>query len=64
MTVELTPKKAAQKLLERVDEDASYDDIIYELHVLQKIQQGLKDVEEGKTKSHEQVKEEFKKWLT
>jgi predicted transcriptional regulator len=64
MPVDLTPKNAAIKLLERADKNVSYEEIMYELHVLQKIERGLKDVEEGRTTSHEKVKQEFKKWLT
>lgn len=56
MPVDLSPKKA--------DESISYEEIMYELHVLQKIERGLKDVEEGRTTSHENVKQEFKKWLS
>ena len=64
MSVELTPKKAAIKLLEKADDSITYEEIMYELHVLQKIDKGLSDVEKGKTTPHEEVKEEFKKWLT
>ena len=63
MAVELTPKKVAIKLLERADEGITYDEIMYELHVLQKMERGLKDVEEGRTTPHAKVEEEFKKWL-
>ena len=63
MSVELTPKKAAIKLLERADEGITYEEIMYELHVLQKIERGLKDVEEGRTTPHAEIEEEFKKWL-
>lgn len=60
----LSPKEATQKLLDRAKDDITYEEIIYELHVLQKIQRGLRDVEEGGTIPHEKVKEEFEKWLT
>lgn len=64
MPIELSPKKAAIKLLEKADDSITYEEIMYELHVLQKIDKGLTDVENGKTKPHNEVKEEFKKWLT
>ncbi|MEX0844413.1 MAG: hypothetical protein WD022_03995 [Balneolaceae bacterium] len=63
MSVKLSPKKAALKLLKKADENISYDEIMYELHVLQKVERGLKDVEEGNITSHAQVNEEFKEWL-
>ena len=64
MSVELTPKKAAIKLLEKADDSITYEEIMYELHVLQKIDKGLLDVEKGNSTTHDEVKEEFKKWLT
>lgn len=64
MSVELTPKKAAIQLLEKADDNITYEEIMYELHVLQKIDRGLTDVQQGRTKSHDEVKKEFKKWLT
>lgn len=63
MSVKLTPKKATQQLLEKADDDITYDQIMYELHVLQKMEKGLNDIEAGKISSHEQVNEEFKEWL-
>lgn len=61
MNIERSPKEATQKLLDRLGEDATYEDIIYELHVLQKIERGLNDVKEGNITSHKKVKEELKK---
>ncbi|MDR9415575.1 MAG: hypothetical protein RI564_04770 [Gracilimonas sp.] len=63
MSLKLTPKKAAQKLLDNADDNITFDQIMYELHVLQKMEQGLKDIEEGRITSHDQVNEEFKEWL-
>ena len=50
-------KKATQKLLERLDDDVTFEDIMYELHVLQKIERGLQDTEEGRVTPHEDVKD-------
>lgn len=51
-----TAKQAAQKLLEQVPVQASWDDIMYELYVKQKLEDGLKAVAEGRTVSHEEAK--------
>lgn len=51
-----TAKQAAQKLLEQVPDQATWDDIMYELYVKQKIEDGLKAVAEGRTVSHEEAK--------
>ncbi|MCC5913888.1 MAG: hypothetical protein JJU46_05890 [Balneolaceae bacterium] len=63
MSAELTPKKAAIHLLENADDNITYEQIMYELHVLQKIDKGLSDIREGDVKSHDEVKKEFNKWL-
>ncbi|CAN5271404.1 hypothetical protein BH23BAC3_BH23BAC3_01760 [soil metagenome] len=63
MQENLTPKKAALKLLKNADDQISYEEILYEIHVLQKIERGLSDVENGHTTPHGKVEEEMKKWL-
>ena len=51
-----TPKQAAQQLIEHLSEQASWNDIMYELYVKQKIEAGLKDVANGRIVSHEEIK--------
>ena len=51
-----TPKQAAQELIERMSDQVSWNDIMYELYVKQKIEAGLKSVAEGRTIPHEDVK--------
>ena len=54
-----TPKQAAKELIEHLPDQASWNDIMYELYVKQKIEEGLADIEAGRTTSHEQVKAEL-----
>ena len=54
-----TPKQAAKDLIEQLPEQASWDDIMYELYVKQKIEEGLADIDAGRTIPHEQVKAEL-----
>lgn len=56
-------KQATLRLVERLDDDVSFEDIIYELYVLEKIQRGMKDAEEGRVVSHEEAKERLGRWL-
>jgi predicted transcriptional regulator len=58
-----SPKQAALQLVERLDDDVSFEDIIYELYVLEKIQRGMKDAEEEQVVSHEDARERLKRWL-
>lgn len=51
-----TPKQAAKELIDHLPDQASWDDIMYELYVKQKIEAGLKAVAEGRTVPHEEVK--------
>jgi predicted transcriptional regulator len=52
----MTAKEAAKDVLDRLPDKATWEDILYELHVRQKIDAGLKDAEEGRTLEHDQVK--------
>ena len=63
MSTSRSAKEASLKLIERLNDDVTYEEIMYELNFLQKIDRGLRDVQEGNVTPHEQVKEEFKKWL-
>ena len=49
-------KQAATQIINQVSDQASWDDIMYEFYVKQKIEKGLKAVEEGRTISHEDAK--------
>ena len=64
MSTSRSAKEASLKLIERLNDDVTYEEIMYELNFLQKIDRGLGDVQEGNVTPHEQVKEEFKKWLS
>lgn len=54
-----TPKQAAKELIEHLPDQSSWDDIMYELYVKQKIEEGLADIEAGRTIPHEQFKAEL-----
>lgn len=51
-----TAKQAAQELIEHLPDQASWDDIMYQLYVKEKIEAGLKAAEEGRTIAHDQIK--------
>lgn len=54
-----TAKEAAREIIEHLPEQATWDDIMYELYVKQKIEEGLDDIAAGRTIAHEQVKAEL-----
>jgi len=49
-------KDEAKKLIEKLPDTATWDDIMYELYVKKKIAGGLKAVDEGRVVSHEEAK--------
>ncbi len=51
-----TIKEEARRLLDRLPDEASWDDLMYEIYVRKKIAAGLKAAEEGKLIDHEEVK--------
>lgn len=52
-----TPKQSAKELLELLPDATTWDDIMYGLHVRQKIEKGLADMEAGRTLSLEEAKQ-------
>lgn len=55
-------KEEIISLLHELPDDITLDEIMYHLYVKQKIIKGLKDIEDGNTYTHEEVKEMAKKW--
>jgi predicted transcriptional regulator len=47
------------KLIDRLPDEVTWDDIIYEFYVKKKIATGIKAAEEDRIVSHEEVKKRF-----
>ena len=58
-----TAKKEGKKLLNRIPDEASYEEIQCHIDVCQKIDRGLKDVEEGRVLSREEVERRMINWF-
>ena len=58
-----TAKQEVSNLLARLPDDCSLEDVQYHLYVLQKIERGLKDAEEGRVYTQEEVENRMSKWL-
>ena len=50
-----TAKQEVNDLLKRLPDDCTLEDVQYHLYVLQKIERGLKDAEEGRVCTQEGV---------
>jgi hypothetical protein len=58
-----TAKEEVRKMLDQLPDDASFEDIQYHIYVREKIERGLKDIQEGCVLSQEDVEERMSKWL-
>ena len=54
-----TAKEDARQLIESLPDHATWDDVMYELYVRQKIAIGLQAADEGRVIPHEEVKKRF-----
>jgi predicted transcriptional regulator len=55
-------KQEAISAIERLPDDAPLDEIVYRLYVLNKVQQGLQDIDTGRTVSSEDLAREIEAW--
>ncbi len=58
-----TAKKDVRKILDQLPDDASLEDIQYHIYVCQKIERGLKDIDDGRVLSQEQVEKRMSQWI-
>lgn len=52
-------KEEAKKLIETLPDTATWDDIMYEFYVRQKVEIAIEDEEAGRVVDHEEVKKRF-----
>ncbi len=52
-------KEELRKIAERLPADATWDLVMYEIYVRQKIEEGERAIAEGRSISHEDVRERF-----
>ena len=58
----ISPRQQMISILENQPEDSSYDELLRELEMVRQINLGLKDVDEGRVKSHEEVGQIIQSW--
>ena len=60
----MSTKDTVRAPLDRLPEDCTLDDVLYQLYVIQAVERGMADAEAGRTLSQEQVTEKLRrKWL-
>ncbi len=56
-------KEVIRKLLDRLPDDATIEDVQYQIYVLQKLQAGEEDLKAGRVKAHDEVMRDLARWL-
>ena len=52
-------KAKVRDAIETLPNDASWDDVMYRIYVRQKVEEGLRDIEAGRTMPVEEVRRRF-----
>ena len=60
----MSDKQTVIEAVSRLPDTATLDDILDDLTLLARIREGLADAEAGRVIPHEQVKREFRSWIT
>ena len=58
-----TAKEEVRRMLDQIPDDATFEDIQYHIYVREKIERGLKDIQEGHLLSQEEVEQRMSRWL-
>lgn len=57
-----TAKQEAIEAIEQLPDNVPLDEIVYRLYVLNKVRQGMQDVEAGRGLSSEELAREIEQW--
>lgn len=58
----MSDKQIILNTVQNIDDKTSYEEILYTLYMQFEIQKGIKDMEEGNTKTTDEVKEIISRW--
>lgn len=58
-----TAKKQAVELINYLPDDCTIEDIQYHLYVLEKVERGIRAIDEGFVVSQEEAEERVREWL-
>ncbi len=60
----MSDKQIVIDAIRKLPEDAKLDDIMANLELMARIREGHADAEAGRVVAHDQVKREFRSWIT
>ncbi|MBM4311163.1 MAG: hypothetical protein FJ119_09505 [Deltaproteobacteria bacterium] len=58
-----TIKQDVIEMIRGLPDEADYDEIMAEIYFRQKVDKSLKQIDQGKTISHQEARERISKWL-
>lgn len=58
----MSDKQLILNTVKNIDDETSYEEILYTLYIQLEVQKGIKDMEEDNTKTSSEVKEIINKW--
>ena len=58
----MSDKQLILNTVKNIDDETSYEEILYTLYVQLEVQKGIKDMEEDNTKTGSEVEEIINKW--
>ena len=56
-------KESVIDLLGRLPEETNYEDIIAEIYFKKQVEEGIEQLDNGQSLSHEEVKKRLERWL-
>lgn len=59
----MNTKEIALQTIDKLPNDAAFDDIIHALYISSKFEHGIKEIRDGKGISHDEAKKRLKKWV-
>ena len=59
----MSAKESVKELIEKLPDDAKYEDIIAEIYFKQRVEEGFEQIEQGKYITHDEVMKRLDKWL-
>jgi predicted transcriptional regulator len=59
----MTVKEMAQKVISGLSDEATFDDIQYQLYVMECIEKEEKEIAEGKVLTEAEIQQKVAKWL-
>jgi len=57
-------KQKAQKMIQNLPDNCTYEDIQYHLYIIEKINNGIKRADNKEVLQHKDAKERLSKWLS